>query len=209
MYRLLALALVCLLAGISLAEEVVAVKVLETGAGPAVEDGQEAVIAYKLTLEDGTFIDSADPLKPFRFTLGSNSVIPGMSEGVAGMKVGERRELRVPSSLGYGAAGKGSIPANAPLVFEVELLEIVQQEEEEEIELSDRMRDEEFLSKRHARDIRKPAIFEYLIRDFFTKPWRYSDGHIKMWKDTAKLSVVFVLLLAVYLIGKKKGYFIP
>ncbi|HEU4852339.1 MAG TPA: FKBP-type peptidyl-prolyl cis-trans isomerase [Telluria sp.] len=61
----------------------------------------------------------------FPFKLGSGSVIPGFDQGVTGMKVGGKRTIMIPSNLGYGAGGSGySIPPNAGLVFEVELLQV-------------------------------------------------------------------------------------
>lgn len=93
--------------------------------------GQEAVVGnivsvnYEGTLSDGTKFDSSyDRGTPFEFTLGQNSVIQGWEEGVKGMKVGEIRELRIPSSMGYGQSGSGPIPGSAGLIFKVELLEI-------------------------------------------------------------------------------------
>jgi FKBP-type peptidyl-prolyl cis-trans isomerase FkpA len=57
----------------------------------------------------------------FSFTLGAGSVIAGFDQGVLGMKVGGKRTLLIPSSMGYGASGSGSIPPNAGLVFDVTL----------------------------------------------------------------------------------------
>jgi len=73
----------------------------------------------------GTKFDSSvDRGQPFQFTLGGG-VIAGWNEGVQGMKVGGKRELIIPSALGYGARGAGNvIPPNADLIFDVELLEI-------------------------------------------------------------------------------------
>jgi FKBP-type peptidyl-prolyl cis-trans isomerase FkpA len=71
------------------------------------------------------FDSSLDRGAPFSFPLGMGRVIKGWDEGVAGMHVGEKRVLYIPSNLGYGERGAGSaIPANADLIFEVELLSI-------------------------------------------------------------------------------------
>jgi FKBP-type peptidyl-prolyl cis-trans isomerase len=70
--------------------------------------------------------DSSIPRgEPFSFTLGQGSVIPGWEEGLLGMQVGGKRQLINPAELAYGEAGSGGvIPANATLIFDIELLEI-------------------------------------------------------------------------------------
>jgi peptidylprolyl isomerase len=99
---------------------------LTPGTGDSPKAGQTVVVHYTGWLEDGTQFDSSvDRGQPFSFTLGTGGVIPGWDEGVATMKVGGKRQLVIPSNLGYGEAGSGAtIPPNATLVFEVELLEI-------------------------------------------------------------------------------------
>jgi FKBP-type peptidyl-prolyl cis-trans isomerase len=99
---------------------------LVVGTGAEAKAGQTAVVHYTGWLMDGTKFDSSkDRGQPFSFPLGGGRVIRGWDEGVAGMKVGGKRELIIPPELGYGARGAGGvIPPNATLKFEVELLDL-------------------------------------------------------------------------------------
>lgn len=97
---------------------------LAVGEGDEAAAGQLVSVHYTGWLTDGTKFDSSvDRGKPFQFQLGAGRVIKGWDQGVAGMKVGGKRKLTIPSDLGYGARGAGGvIPPNATLVFDVELL---------------------------------------------------------------------------------------
>lgn len=104
----------------------VKIEVLQEGTGVASKIGDTLTVHYTGTLTDGTKFDSSvDRGQPFSFTLGENRVIQGWEQGMLNMKVGEKRRLTIPASLGYGSYGAGGvIPPNATLIFEVELLKI-------------------------------------------------------------------------------------
>ena len=74
--------------------------------------------------QKGAQIDSSAGRGPFSFTLGAGQVIAGWDQGIVGMRVGGLRRLVIPPTLGYGPSRFGSIPPNATLLFEVELVSI-------------------------------------------------------------------------------------
>ena len=100
---------------------------LVEGTGPSPQPGQTVTVHYTGTLESGAKFDSSrDPGKqPLEFVVGGGNMIKGFDEGVRGMKVGGRRKLIIPSNLGYREAGRPpTIPGNATLIFEIELMGI-------------------------------------------------------------------------------------
>jgi FKBP-type peptidyl-prolyl cis-trans isomerase len=102
----------------------------KTGDGATARSGNKVSVHYTGWLSDNgakgkKFDSSVDRGQPFQFTLGAKQVIAGWDEGVAGMKVGGKRTLTIPPELGYGSRGApGAIPANATLIFDVELLQV-------------------------------------------------------------------------------------
>ena len=115
------LLLLLLLAASGWCEPELKVEVLRQGRGPEIRSGQEAQVGYILTLESGKLIDQATAMRPFRFKIGSNDVIPGFSQAVSGMKVGEMRQVLIPPELGYGDREVGTIPPGSTLVYQIEL----------------------------------------------------------------------------------------
>jgi peptidylprolyl isomerase len=100
---------------------------LKVGTGAVATDGSTVKVNYTgWLLEQGTKFDSSfDRNQPFEFTIGSGNVIKGWDQGVAGMKVGGKRQLRIPPELAYGYRGQPpDIPRNAYLIFDVELLDV-------------------------------------------------------------------------------------
>jgi peptidylprolyl isomerase/FKBP-type peptidyl-prolyl cis-trans isomerase FkpA len=103
--------------------------VIQEGTGEATKSGDKVTVNYTGTFEDGKKFDSnVDPafnhVQPFSFTLGAGQVIQGWDQGVLGMKVGEKRKIFIPYTLGYGENGYGPIPPKANLIFEVEVTKI-------------------------------------------------------------------------------------
>jgi peptidylprolyl isomerase len=97
---------------------------LVEGTGAAAKAGDTLTVDYVGVLyKNGKQFDASwDRGQPFQFQLGQGSVIQGWDQGLIGMKVGGRRELIIPSNLGYGPEGSPpAIPPNAPLVFVVDL----------------------------------------------------------------------------------------
>ena len=98
------------------------------GTGNIPKSGDKVKVHYTGTLEEGKKFDSShDRNQPFEFTLGVGQVIKGWDEGLSTMKPGGKRKLIIPSNLGYGERGAGSvIPPGATLHFDVELIEVME-----------------------------------------------------------------------------------
>jgi FKBP-type peptidyl-prolyl cis-trans isomerase len=100
-----------------------------TGQGPIGEKGNELTMNYTGKLLNGTKFDSNvdsafNHVQPFNFKLGTGSVIAGWDEAMALFPQGTKATIFLPSGLAYGKSGSGSIPANSPLIFDVEVLEV-------------------------------------------------------------------------------------
>ncbi len=97
---------------------------LKVGDGDEAKLGKTVEVNYTGWLKDGKKFDSSVGKDPFSFRVGAGEVIKGWDEGVAGMKVGGKRKLIIPADLAYGKTGRGPIPGDAELTFEIELLKI-------------------------------------------------------------------------------------
>ena len=99
---------------------------IKVGTGPVANDGDHVKVHYTGWFTGGKKFDSSvDAHQPYSFTLGKGDVIKGWDEGVTGMKVGGKRQLRIPPELAYGEKGyKDIIPPNSTLIFDVQLLAV-------------------------------------------------------------------------------------
>ena len=126
--RLLACGLLVLLAacgedGVSGPTEITSTD-LTVGTGATAAAGDVVSVHYILSLNNSVLESSYQAGNPITFQLGVGAVIPGFERGVLGMRVGGRRRVVVPPSLGYGNQPRGSIPANSTLTFEIELVSV-------------------------------------------------------------------------------------
>ena len=108
-----------------------AVTELRAGTGPEAVAGKAVTVHYTGWLYDpnqpnnkGSQFDTSVNGQPYSFVLGAGAVIRGWDQGLVGLKVGGVRQLVIPPDLAYGAAGRGPIPPNATLLFEVELMAV-------------------------------------------------------------------------------------
>lgn len=99
---------------------------LVIGKGPMPKVGQTISVLYTGRLANGTVFDSTSTRnnEPFETPIGVGQVIKGWDEGMLGMRVGGKRRLTIPPSLGYGSEAQGPIPPNSTLIFDVTLLAV-------------------------------------------------------------------------------------
>jgi len=98
---------------------------IKVGSGAEAHNGQKVKVNYTGWLTNGKKFDSSVGKAPFSFRIGAGDVIKGWDEGVAGMKVGGKRQLKIPYELAYGTKGyPGVIPPFSTLIFDVELLDV-------------------------------------------------------------------------------------
>lgn len=97
----------------------------QVGTGAEAKLGDTITVQYTGYLENGTIFDGpAIHGGPVQFQLAVGSLIQGWTDGVPGMKVGGKRRLIIPPDLAYGAAGRGQIPPNATLTFDIEFVSL-------------------------------------------------------------------------------------
>ncbi len=115
-----------LAAGFEKTESGLRYQFIQRGEGKKAESGKMVAVHYEGSLENGKVFDSSYPRKkPIEFRLGQGQVIEGWDEGIALLRVGDKARFVIPSYLGYGSHGAGgSIPPNATLIFDVELMEV-------------------------------------------------------------------------------------
>jgi peptidylprolyl isomerase len=95
------------------------------GTGAEAKAGDTVTVNYVGMLPNGTIFDASEKHgQAFSFKLGAGQVIPGWDKGIAGMKVGGKRELIIPPDMAYGSRDLGAIPPNSTLIFQVELLKV-------------------------------------------------------------------------------------
>ena len=113
-------------AGFSKTESGLRYKMIQEGNGKKATQGATVSVHYKGQLLDGTVFDSSYKRnEPIEFAIGVGQVIPGWDEGIQLLKVGDKARMVIPSDLAYGSSGAGGvIPPNAPLIFDVELVDV-------------------------------------------------------------------------------------
>lgn len=209
-------------------------EVLTEGYGRGAKLGDQVAISYTLRLANGSVVDSTPDGQNFSVTLGDGKVVPGLEQALVGMRRGEKRDLEIPPELGYGSSQTGPIPGNSTLFFTVELKAISESrhddhdhghddhshgeddhdhshdegnEHRHSSELKNTLGREGFETRPDAHNLDRPAMFEYMIRDFYTRPWRYDDTKDAVWKANGVLTLlaIAVSLLTAWLERRRRG----
>lgn len=94
------------------------------GQGDMAVSGKTVTVDYVGRFVDGSVFDSSTGGQPLVFVLGQGQVIPGLDQGIVGMKVGGKRVITIPPELGYGFTDYGPIGAGSTLIFEITLLSV-------------------------------------------------------------------------------------
>ncbi len=110
---------------------------MTVGKGAEAAAGDRITVDYTGNLLDGKVFDSSVGKPPFTFSLGAGEVIKGWDDGFAGMKVGGRRILSIPSTMGYGDKGVEGIPGKSTLVFEVKLLRVDKKDDKPALDIAE------------------------------------------------------------------------
>jgi len=146
-------------------EEGIYFQLEEEGEGPQPKPGDYVMVRYQGKLLDGTTFDESIPGEPFVFQMGYRQVIRGWDLGLSNFRVGSKGQLFIPPQLGYGSSEVGNVPANSPLVFDIELLRIMDYEAYDaymiELEEKERMAFESQQAQQFKED--KRLIQEYAL----------------------------------------------
>jgi len=148
------------------------------GSGAQPKAGDYVKVRFKGTLLNGKVFDESKAGEPFVFQLGYRQVILGWEHGIPLFQVGSKGTLYVPSEMAYGNQGVGSVPPNTPLVFEIELLDILTFEEYDDymVEMERKARQKFEEEKEEQFKLDKKAIQEYIISNKIKKAKRDDSG---------------------------------
>ncbi len=206
------LILALFLTSLALAQPQVKTETISAGKGPAAQAGDEVVISYKVSLPDGTLVEKTEDGSTFKVKIGSSEIIPGLSQGLVGIQREESRRIEIPAELAYGALGSPpTIPPNSPLIFEVTAVYRSSHSHDDGHGHDDDGHEHEEEPSRDgsrgrtsAEALDRPAISEFLIRDFYTKPWRYDSAPKEIWRKSGVLTGLSIgLLLIGYFLSKR------
>lgn len=174
------------------------------GTGKAPADGDYVLIRYRGSLLDSTVFDESEPDQPFVFQVGNREVIEGLDLGVKVLKKGGKATLFMPASLGYQQFGvEGSVPPNSPLIYEVELLDIMNfdqydhymrsLEEREKAKFEQQKKEqfgkdmriiEEYAALRQLKTQRTPSGLSYVISKAGKGPNAKPGNHLKIMYES-------------------------